>query len=175
MPIETDKNSEDREFRWMGLDVGEERIGVAVSDSLKMTAQPYRVVARKDTPRAIREILDIAREKKVERIIVGMPLGLRGDKGVMARRITEFAAQLAEETDIPTEEWDERYSTRVAERALLEGNVSRKRRRQVRDKTAAALILQNYIDSKSGGIITSESQEIWMQEQRDERSDTRNS
>ncbi len=153
--------------------MGEQRIGVAVSDTLKIAAQPYRVVARRDTPRAIREILDIAREKNVERIIVGMPLGLQGDKGVMARRITEFAVLLAKETDIPTEEWDERYSTRVAERALIEGNVSRRKRRQVRDKTAAALILQNYIDSKSGGIITVESQEIWMREQRNEDSDTR--
>ena len=175
MTEQTDKDSEDREFRWMGLDVGEERIGVAVSDALKITAQPYRVVPRKDTARAIREILEIAREKKVERIIVGIPLGLRGDKGVMARRITEFAGQLARETDIPTEEWDERYSTRLAERVLLEGNESRRKRRQERDKTAAALILQNYIDSKSGGIITTESQEIWMREQRDEKSDRRRS
>jgi len=139
------------EGRWMGLDIGEVRIGVALSDPARILAQPFRVIRRRQDEAAVQAVLDLAKESAVERIVVGVPLAQDGSRGPMARRTAEFAQLLRRAGPIPVIEWDERFSTRQARRALLEGNVRRRRRKESIDKTAAALILQNYLDAQHPG------------------------
>lgn len=136
------------EARWMGLDVGDVRIGVALTDPLRVMAQPYRVVTRRTTETAIEEIVELAKANGIERIIVGIPLAQDASRGPMAQRISEFAQSLRRAIAIPVIEWDERFSTRQATRALRQGKVPRKKRKESVDKTAAALILQNYLDAQ---------------------------
>lgn len=135
----------------MGLDVGKVRIGVALSDPSKVMAQPYQVIHRRGDDAAIQTLLEVAKQTAVERIVVGVPLAQNGSRGPMAQWTGEFARALRRATSIPVIEWDERFSTRQAKRALLQGNVRRKKRKESVDKTAAALILQNYLDAQRGG------------------------
>jgi putative Holliday junction resolvase len=159
MPDET-------ETRLMGLDVGDVRIGVALSDPLRITAQPFLVVKRSSTEKAISRIAEIVREKSVEKIVVGIPLARDGTHGPMARRILEFVAELRREISIPVISWDERYSTHQANRALLEGNVRRRKRKETVDKTAAALILQSFLDAEGSSGMNPEDRDYldWAME-----------
>jgi putative Holliday junction resolvase len=143
--------SNETETRLMGLDVGDVRIGVALSDPLHITAQPFLVLKRSSTEQAIGRIAEIVREKNVEKIVVGIPLARDGTHGPMARRILEFVDELRGKTSVPIVSWDERYSTHQANRALLEGNVRRRKRKETVDKTAAALILQSFLDAGGSG------------------------
>jgi putative Holliday junction resolvase len=139
------------ETRWMGLDVGHVRIGIALSDSMRVMAQPFRVVPRRGDRVTIENILEIAGENAVDCIVVGVPLARDGSRGPMAQRTAQFARALRAATEIKVVEWDERFSTKQAKRALLQGNVRRKKRKESVDKTAAALILQNYLDAQRAG------------------------
>jgi putative Holliday junction resolvase len=129
----------------MGLDYGTRRVGVALSDPLHITAQGYAVidVRREDL---IARIASIAREQDVERIVVGLPVSLSGFEGASAVAARELAEAVAAATELPVEVSDERFSTRTAESALVQANVRRRRRRQVVDKVAAAVMLQHYLD-----------------------------
>ncbi|MDA8144978.1 MAG: Holliday junction resolvase RuvX [Thermaerobacter sp.] len=134
--------------RVMALDVGERRIGVAVSDELGCTAQPLEILERGADD--LERIGALAGRWSVERIVVGLPLRTDGARGPEAQAVEEFARRLQEKTGYAVKTWDERFTTVAAERALLEGGVSRRRRRVVRDKVAAALILQGYLDRRWG-------------------------
>lgn len=138
-------------MRMLGLDVGERRIGVAVSDPLGITAQPYQVVEREagDSDAALDEIVRLVAGLGAVRVVVGLPLDQAGEVGRQARATLAFSAALEERIQVPVVAWDERYSTAAAERALLSGGVRRAKRRQVRDKVAAAFILQGYLDAGS--------------------------
>ena len=154
----------DTDGRWMGLDVGEVRIGVAISDESKILAQPLSLVQRAKSNKYFDEILRIASQNSVERIVVGIPLDQAGDEGPMALRILEFIDQLTSRTSIPVTRWDERFSTLQAQRALREAGMRRKKRRALVDKTAAALILQNYIDAQRGGVVNPDLYDLWPKE-----------
>jgi putative Holliday junction resolvase len=132
-------------MRIMGLDVGERRIGVAVSDGLGITAQGIDTVDRDQWKDALREIID---EYEVSTIVVGLPRMMNGTVGIQGEKVRCFADEIREQYDIPVEFWDERLSTVSAERTLLLADTSRKKRKAVRDKLAAVLILQNYLDSR---------------------------
>jgi len=131
----------------MSLDVGDRRIGVAISDELDMISSPLTVVQRR--PGDLAEIRDIAMAKGVDRIVVGLPTGLSGREGPQAARVREFADALAAVVDpaIRVEFWDERLTTAVAERALRESGSRRHRRKGDVDAVAAAVILQGYLDA----------------------------
>jgi len=130
-------------MRKLGIDYGEKHIGVAVSDPLGITAQPVDVV--KD----IEGILRIIREYQgVSRIIVGLPKTLKGEIGIAAQKVLDFVELLKTKVSIPVETWDERLSTAGVERTLIEAGLSRQKRKKVVDKSAAAFILQGYMDSK---------------------------
>ncbi len=131
----------------LGLDPGERRVGVALSDPTGTIASPHSVIDRRsvELTEAVRMLCE---EHDVERIVVGLPTGLSGVEGPSAEAARTVGTAVAEATGLPVEYQDERFTTVTAEAALLEGGVRRAKRRDVRDKVAAAVILQTYLDRK---------------------------
>ncbi len=133
-------------MRILGLDFGEKKIGVAVSDPLGWTAQGVEVIRRESVKKDIARLKQLIASWEVDKIVMGMPRRTDGSYGPEADRVKGFVAKLEREIDIPVEYWDERFSTVSAERVLLEGDVRREKRRLVVDKVAASVILQAYLD-----------------------------
>ncbi len=133
--------------RCLGLDPGERRVGVALSDPTGTIASPHSVIDRRAVDAAA-VVRSLCIEHDVECIVVGLPTSLSGTEGPAAVAARAFGALVAEATGLPTEYQDERFTTVTAEAALLEGGLSRAKRRDVRDKVAAAVILQTYLDRK---------------------------
>jgi len=134
-------------LRVLGLDVGTVRIGVALSDPLGLVASAETVIECADRRQDLKRIADLIAATGAELVVVGMPTTLRGEHGLAAQQMDEFVRDLAEHLDTPVTTWDERMTTVVAERALLEGGKSREARRQLRDKVAATVLLQSYLDA----------------------------
>ena len=133
----------------MALDVGDVRIGIAVSDLMGIIANPLETYTRKGNLQADAQyILKLAQEKEVSLIVSGLPLGLNGQENEQTAKTREFIDNLREICDVPIEYLDERFTTLSAERVLIEGNVRRENRKKVIDKVAATIILQNYLDRK---------------------------
>ncbi len=133
----------------LALDVGEVRIGVALSDALHLTAQPQGYIPGKPVKAALQAVEDLARERGVETIVVGHPLSLRGQKTPSTEKAEAFAEALRGRlAEVRVELWDERLSTVQALSTLREGAVRGKKRKQKVDQIAAALILQNYLDCR---------------------------
>lgn len=132
----------------MGLDYGDKRIGVALSDAFGWTAQGAEVIERKKDDDYLVRIRELVRENEVESIVVGLPKNMNGTIGPRGEICMAFAEELRQKLNVPVELWDERLTTVAAERALLEADVSRSKRKQVIDKMAAAILLQNYLDSR---------------------------
>lgn len=131
----------------MGLDVGKVRIGIALSDSLRLTAQPHSVLTRKNLDEDLSTIARLADREEVETIVIGWPRTLRGQSSESTQMAEAFAEALRGRLpNIPIELWDERLTSAQAEAMLLEADVRRSKRKQVADKIAAALILQSYLD-----------------------------
>ena len=143
----------DEQGRVMGLDLGQVRIGVALSDPLGCTAQPLRVLKRVGPRKDLHAIAELAREHEVQTIVVGLPLQLSGDESEGSASARESAEKLKQR--LPKVElvlWDERLTTVEAERSMVTGNVRRSRRKQIVDALAAVLILQNYLDSRDAEL-----------------------
>ena len=136
-------------MRIMALDVGERRIGVALSDALGITAQPLMTYNRaKDNRKEdIAGLWELIKKHEVEKLVVGLPKNMNNTLGFKAEEVQNFIKALVEVEDIPVEWVDERLTTVSAERTLLEADVSRKKRKAVIDKMAAVLILQTYLES----------------------------
>ncbi len=142
-------------MRILGLDIGSKRIGVAVSDELGITAQVVETLVRKDLPSDVDRIVKLAEEFKAQEIVVGMPYNMNGSEGPQVHLVRAVAESISHRVSIPVQEWDERLTTVLAERVLLEADMSRAKRRKVIDKVAAAVILQGYLDgmrSQDSGI-----------------------
>jgi putative holliday junction resolvase len=138
--------------RALGIDLGSRRIGVALSDSGGLMASPYETVERSgDTGLDHQRLLALAEEAEVEVLVVGLPLALDGTVGPAAEAVLAEVDQLRAATTTPVETYDERLTTVTATRLLREGGVKGKARRQVVDKVAAAVILQSWLDGRSGG------------------------
>lgn len=133
--------------RYLALDVGSKRIGVALSDALNITAQGLDTIEQKNQKETFGKIKGLIEKHEVAKIIVGLPLNMNGTKGDRAKLIEEFARLLEEELSVDVELLDERLTTLQGERLLIEADVSRKKRKGVIDKIAAQLILQTYLDS----------------------------
>lgn len=134
-------------MRYIGLDVGTKRIGIAVSDSLNMTAQgleSYNVSG--DDEQDLDYIINLAKEYQPITYVMGLPRNMNGTYGPMSDKIKELGARLKEKSGNKVVFWDERLTTVSAERMLVGADVSRKKRRKVVDKIAAVIILQSYID-----------------------------
>ncbi len=129
----------------LALDVGERRIGAAVSDPSESYALPVRTLERSGVHEDLSAILELAREYGATTIVVGDPLRLSGERGPAAQKMDEFAARLAKAFEGRIERVDERLTTAQANRTLLAADVSRKRRKGVVDQLAAALILESYL------------------------------
>ena len=136
------------ETRVLGLDVGDRRVGVAVSDSTWLIAQALDVVHRKGMPADIAAIRGHVEAQGVTDIVVGWPLRLNGRPGMQARKVQFFIDALDAALGLPIHKWDERLSTVAAERILREGQVRGKQQRAVVDKVAATLILQGWLDAQ---------------------------
>lgn len=134
--------------RTMALDLGERRIGVAISDPLGITAQPLETIERENDRALMARILETARSYGVREIVVGIPYTARGELTALGEKIARFADALAAAAEVPVVRWDERHTTAAAERVLLEADVSREKRRRVRDKLAAAVLLQDYLRAR---------------------------
>ncbi|MFI3209581.1 MAG: Holliday junction resolvase RuvX [Peptostreptococcaceae bacterium] len=132
--------------RIMGLDVGDKTIGVAVSDLMGFTAQPITTVRRVSKKKDLEELFKIIKEKDVKKIVSGLPKNMNGTIGPQGEKVVKFCELLEEETGLKVEYWDERLSTVAAERSLLEGDISRQKRKKVIDMLAAVIILQGYLD-----------------------------
>jgi len=131
-------------MRIMGLDIGEKRIGVAVSDPLGYTAQGISTIKRED----VVDLKKIVSDYNIEKIVVGFPKNMDGSIGEQGKKVLDFIEELKKEINLPILTWDERLTTKEAEGVLLKANLSRAKRKRVIDKLAAALILQGYLDSQ---------------------------
>jgi putative Holliday junction resolvase len=132
--------------RYMGLDVGERRIGIAFSDEEGLVATPRDTLRRQSLEKDLATLGRLARSEGAAGIVVGLPISMDGSEGREAQKVREFISALGRESGLPVTPWDERLSTVAAERALVAQDVSRARRREVVDRVAAALILQSYLD-----------------------------
>ena len=138
-----------RQPRYLGLDVGNRRIGVAVSDELGLMAQPVMTLERNRSRREdLRSLARLCRRFGVAGIVVGHPLHLSGEAGTQAAKTQAFAAELGELTGLPIHLWDERLTTREAHQVLYEAGRARQTHRKVVDQVAAALILQSFLDER---------------------------
>ncbi len=136
--------------RYLALDVGSKRIGVAVSDELGLTAQPVLTLERRRNPREdLRSLARLCRRFDVAGIVVGNPLHLSGELSPQAMKTQEFAAELGALAGVPIHLWDERLTTREAHQMLYEAGHDRKQHRRIVDQVAAMLILQSFLDEKT--------------------------
>lgn len=135
--------------RLMGLDYGDKTIGIALSDELGWTAQGLEVIRRTTVEKDYARIREIIEQYGVRELVVGLPKNMNNTIGPRGEICMEFAQSLRDALQMPVHLWDERLTTASAQRTLLEADVSRKKRKQVIDKMAAALILQGYMDSNS--------------------------
>lgn len=142
-------------MRILGLDVGDRRIGVAVSDELALFAQGLFVLERRSLAADTAALQEVMSKYDVTRIVVGMPRNMNGSYGPQADKTTVFIDRLEQSCSLPCIAWDERLTTQQAERVLIAANQRRSKRKAVRDKLAAQLILQSYLDHQR---LTAESQ-----------------
>jgi putative Holliday junction resolvase len=136
--------------RVIGLDVGMRTIGVAISDELGLAAHPIETLARRGTDADVAAVVALCGAREVGAVVVGLPLELSGAVGRRARRVRVFtdALRAALGDGVPVYERDERFSTVAVERVLVDADLSRRRRKQVIDKQAAAYILQGWLDAR---------------------------
>jgi len=135
-------------MRFLGLDIGNKRIGLALSDELGITAQGLPTLNRTTSGNDIRKLLEIVSQHKVEKIVIGLPKNMNGTLGKSAEQVLTFIQEMKVKTAIPVDLWDERLSTIAVTRTLISANVSRRRRKEVVDKLAAVYILQGFLDSQ---------------------------
>ncbi len=135
-------------MRVLGLDMGRKRIGVAVSDTLGITAQPLALIERTGRKRLTEKIKEFVQKYDVNTIVIGLPIRMDGTCGRDALEVKEFAETLQKALSLTVVTWDERFSTSAVTRTLIEGDVRRKKRKMVVDKLSATYILQGYLDSQ---------------------------
>lgn len=135
-------------IRIMGVDYGEKRVGLALSDPLGITAQPLKCIERENDAQVAGELERLIQTHGIERVVVGLPVNLSGKDSPQTKRARRFISRLRKNLGVKIEAWDERLSSAEAERALIDMDVRRSRRKERRDIVAAQLILQGYLDTK---------------------------
>ena len=136
-------------MRILGIDYGEKRIGLALSDELEMTARGLSVIERRSKGKDLEAIAASVSEHGVGAIVVGYPLRLDGTAGIQCKKVDRFIAGLRDVVSVPVIAWDETLSTKEAEGLMREAGVKRKKKRGMVDRIAAAVILQDYLNRKS--------------------------
>ena len=134
-------------MRILGLDIGDRTIGVAISDPLLITAQGITTIRRKGIENDIEELKKICEEYSVDKIVSGLPKNMNGTIGPQGEKVLEFCEIIKSNISLPIIMWDERLTTVSANRAMLEADISRKKRKKIVDKVASTYILQGYLDS----------------------------
>jgi putative Holliday junction resolvase len=135
-------------MRILALDHGSKRVGVAVSDPMKVIAQPLEYIPPEPFADFLARLKEILRDQEVELILIGMPRNMDGSYGPAALKVQEFVAALKSSVTVPIQTWDERLTSAQANRFLIQSNVRRDKRKEKVDKTAAAILLQSYLDSR---------------------------
>ena len=146
-------------MRIMGLDFGSKTVGVALSDSLLITAQGLEIIGRKEENklrRTLARIEELIQEYEVTEIVLGLPKNMNGTEGERVALTREFAEKLERRTGLPVIFWDERLTTVAADKAMMEAGIRRERRKEYVDKIAASLILQGYLDIRREADCTAE-------------------
>lgn len=139
-------------MRIIGLDFGSKTVGVAISDSLLLTAQGKEIIRRKEENKlrqTLARIEELIVEYEVKEIVLGLPKHMNASEGVRAELTYEFKDKLERRTGLPVVLWDERLTTVAADRLLMEAGVRRENRKEYVDKIAASFILQSYLDSRT--------------------------
>lgn len=136
--------------RWMGLDVGAKRIGVAVSDPLRLTARPLTTLARTADEREFEQLRELLDQWQIERLVVGYPRRLTGETSASTQLVDSFLARLRSITSVPLERAEERLSSKAAEQRMAALRIPVRERRRLRDAFAAALILEWYLSENRG-------------------------
>ncbi len=134
-------------MRIMGLDFGSKTVGVAISDSLLLTAQGKEIIRRKEENKLAR-IEELIVEYEVGEIVLGLPKHMNATEGVRAELTYEFKDKLERRTGLPVALWDERLTTVAADRLMMEAGIRRENRKEYVDKIAASIILQSYLDAR---------------------------
>ena len=134
-------------MRVLGLDVGERRIGVALSDALGLTAQRLTVIERHEAGQDVQAVAALANAHEADALVIGLPLTMRGERGEQAQRVMMFVEAVREVVRCPVHLVDERLTTVQGERALIAMDTSRGTRKRLIDQVAAQLILQTYLDA----------------------------
>ena len=133
--------------RILGVDYGDSRIGLALSDPNKIIASPFKTIKNKGLDKTKKEIFDIIREKKVELIILGLPVSMSGTETNQTKKVRKFQ-NFIQDFDIPVEMQDERLSSLTAKKSLIQQKIKTGHNKHLIDSTAAAIFLQQYLDSK---------------------------
>jgi len=133
-------------LRKLGIDYGSKYIGLAISDRSNTVAHSKEVITRTDLKKDLETIKDYINKYEIDEIVVGMPTSLNGTQGPRAEKTQQFINFLNNSLDLKITEWDERFTTLIADQSMLDADLSRKKRKKMVDKIAAALILQNYLD-----------------------------
>ena len=133
-------------MRTLGVDWGEARIGLAMSDPMGIIASPHSTLEEKDKGAQVRRVVELVQSEGVERIVVGLPLELDGSAGPMAQMAEKYAQKLEELTGVEVIRWDERLTSVAAERAIAAMGGKRKKKAKV-DTIAACILLQSYLDA----------------------------
>ncbi len=136
-------------MRILGIDMGEKRIGLALSDPLGYTAQGLKTIQIKNPEEICDRLMDVIKEKKVELLLFGLPRNMNGTLGPQAKKVQEYAQKLKSLSQLPVDFEDERLSTVSAEQVLLMADQSRAKRKKAIDRLSAVIILQSYLDRKS--------------------------
>jgi len=137
-------------MRILGIDYGRRRIGLALSDEGETLASPLQTHIRgRSKTRDIASLVSLIKKGQVMAIVVGLPLNMDGSRGEMAQEAAAFAAHIGQASGVPVELFDERLTSQEAERVLLEADLSRQKRKTLRDSLAAVLILQGYLDRRN--------------------------
>ena len=133
-------------MRVLAIDFGEKRIGLALSDPLGFTAQGLETLQRQNIKQVLSAIADLVKKNAVGEIVVGLPVNMDGSRGFKAEEVMKFVSQLESVAGAPVKTWDERLTSREANRLMVEEGLSRKKQKENSDRLAATLILQNYLE-----------------------------
>jgi putative holliday junction resolvase len=138
-------------MRILAIDHGTKRMGIALSDPMGILAQPLEAIPAEPFAQFLNRLKQIVQEKEVELVLVGLPRNMDGSYGPAALKVQEFVSVLKQAIALPIETWDERLTSTQANRFLIQADVRRSDRRAKVDKTAAAILLQSYLDNLSSG------------------------
>jgi putative Holliday junction resolvase len=138
-------------MRILGIDFGEKRIGLAISDPLGFTAQGLETLANESRGQVLEALSKICKEREVREVVIGLPVNMNGSLGPKAKEVMELASELEKKLGLAVKTWDERLTSQQVNRLMIEADISRGKQKKNVDRLAATVILQSYLESKRHG------------------------